>query len=173
VSRPLFLIGYRGTGKSAVARLLANRLGWTWLDADAVLEEREGRSIRKIFAEQGEEHFRDLEAAILAELCQAKNHVIATGGGVVLRAQNRRLLKESGLVAWLTADVATLWQRLQADPTTQDRRPNLATGGIAEIETLLRAREPYYSECAQFTVNTAGLGPDEVAAAILQWCEVD
>src|SRR4051812_42037671 len=70
----IFLIGYRGTGKSSVARLLAERLGWQWLDADAVLEARHGRSIRQIFAEEGEAGFRDKEAALLAEFCQLRQH---------------------------------------------------------------------------------------------------
>ena len=94
--RPLFLIGYRGSGKSAVARLLAERLGWAWLDADQVLEDRQGQSIRQIFADEGELRFREMEAAILAELCVRQGHVIAVGGGVVLRAENRQRLKDSG-----------------------------------------------------------------------------
>src|SRR5437667_12110745 len=81
----LFLIGYRGTGKTTVARILAEKIGWGWIDADAALEERYGRSIRRIFEEDGEAGFREKEMAILEELCRAHNHVIATGGGVVLR----------------------------------------------------------------------------------------
>jgi len=167
--RPLFLIGYRGSGKSAVARLLAERLGWTWLDADAVLEQRQGRTIRQIFADDGEGKFRDIEAAILAELCcLCERHVIATGGGVILRSDNRQRLKQSGTVVWLTADPATLWQRLQDDAATLERRPNLTTGGLAEIEAVLRAREPFYAECAHLAVETAGRSPEDVVGAILE-----
>src|SRR5262245_13906122 len=107
----LFLIGYRGTGKSTVARLLAERVGWAYLDADAVLERRLGRSIRQIFAEDGEPAFREREAAVLAELCQCRQHVIATGGGVILRPENRERLKQAGRVVLLTADAEVIWRR--------------------------------------------------------------
>src|SRR5712692_10023328 len=80
----LFLVCYRGAGKSSVARLLAERLGWQWADADEVLEARFGRTIWQVFAEEGEGGFRDKEAVVLEELCGRRRHVIATGGGVVL-----------------------------------------------------------------------------------------
>src|SRR5438309_1175163 len=121
----LFLIGYRGTGKTTVARILAEKIGWGWIDADAALEERYGRSIRRIFEEDGEAGFREKEMAILEELCRAHNHVIATGGGVVLREANLQRLRTAGRVVWLTADARTLWQRLQADEKTHERRPPL------------------------------------------------
>src|SRR6266851_4297715 len=111
----LFLIGYRGTGKTTVARILAHRIGWTWIDADAALEERFGCSIRIIFEEEGEAGFRQKEAALLEELCCSREQVIATGGGVVLRAANRERLRAAGRVVWLTAAARVLWQRLQAD----------------------------------------------------------
>jgi shikimate kinase len=166
--RPLLLIGYRGSGKSAVAKVLAERLGWTFLDADLALEAREGRSIRQIFAEDGEGRFRELEARLLAEICQGECQVIATGGGVILRPDNRQRLKQFGTVVWLTADSATLWQRLQNDAATPQRRPDLTTGGRAEIEALLAAREPLYAECAQIVVDTAGRSPRDVASAVLE-----
>src|SRR5690348_9819218 len=108
----LFLIGPRGSGKSTIARLLAHELGWSWLDADEVLEKNCGQSIRSLFATEGEAGFRDREAAVLAELCRLQRHVLATGGGVVLRESNRELLRAGGRVVWLTADIETLWQRL-------------------------------------------------------------
>jgi len=150
-----------------VARLLAERLGWDWLDADAVLEARHGRSIRRIFAEEGEAGFRAHEQVLLTELCQLHRHVIATGGGVVLREANRERLRQTGRVVWLTADPATLWQRLQEDPATAERRPALAVGGRAEIEQVLKQREPLYRACADWTVSTVARSPAEVADAIL------
>ena len=169
----LFLIGYRGTGKSTVARLLADRLGWQTLDADALLESRYGKAIRTIFAEEGELGFRAREAAVLADLCQLTHHVVATGGGVVLRSENRAKLKAAGLVIWLTADAQTLWNRLQADATTAERRPALTSGGLTEIVELLRARESYYADCANFSVDTAGRTPAEVVSAILERLSVE
>jgi shikimate kinase len=162
------LIGYRGSGKSAVGQLLAETLGWTCVDSDLLLEAREGRSIRQIFAEEGEGRFRDLESSLLAEICQREKQVIATGGGVILRLDNRHRLKQYGTVVWLTADPATLWERLQSDAATADRRPDLTVGGIAEIETLLRIREPLYAECAHIVVETAGCTPRDVAALVLE-----
>jgi shikimate kinase len=162
----LFLIGGRGSGKTTVARLLAEQLGWTWIDADTALERRHGRSIGAIFASEGEAGFRAKESAVLAELCRVRQHVIATGGGVVLREDNRILLRQTGRVVWLTADAVTLWERLQADPTTDERRPPLSVGGLAEIEQTLRMREPFYRACADWIVSTVGRSPEEVAASI-------
>jgi shikimate kinase len=165
----IFLIGYRGTGKTAVARLLAEHLGWHWLDADAVLEERTGRSIRAIFAAEGEAGFRRRETELLAELCRCQRHVIATGGGVVLGESNRERMRAAGKIAWLTADVETIWQRLQQDVSTAERRPALTVGGLAEVRELLEMREPLYRACADWTVNTVGRTQEQVAQEILAY----
>jgi shikimate kinase len=165
----IFLIGYRGSGKTTVARLLAEALGWPWLDADEVLEQRHGKTIREIFATEGEAAFRDKEEAVLAELCMLERHVIATGGGVVLRESNRKRLKASGRVVWLTADVETIQSRLESDPATADRRPALTAGSAAEeIADLLRQRQPLYRECAQQFLSTVGQSPQDVVKAILR-----
>jgi len=167
VKGPLvFLIGYRGTGKTTVARLVADRAGWDWADADAELEARAGRTIRDVFADEGEAGFRDRESAVLAELCGMRRKVVATGGGVVLRPENRERLR-AGRVVWLTADVETIAARLAADPTTTSRRPHLtAAGGREEIAALLCAREPLYRACADWVVDTVGHTPDEVAGVV-------
>jgi shikimate kinase len=164
----LFLIGYRGTGKTTIARLLAAELGWKGIDADIVLEERDGRSIRRIFEEEGEAGFRDKETAVLEQLCQSHHQVVATGGGVVLREANRQRLRAAGRVIWLTADVETLWQRLQADASTSERRPHLAGGGLREIQQLLEVRRPLYQTCADLIVDTTDRSPDAVACRILE-----
>lgn len=164
----VFLIGYRGTGKTTVARLLAEKLAWAWRDADALLEERHGRDIRRIFAEEGEAGFRDKEAAILEELSKLNECIVATGGGVILRPENRALLRK-GRVVWLTASPEVLWQRVQTDALTSQRRPNLAQGGLGEIEELLRQRTPWYAGCADLTVDTESRTSDQVAEAIVQW----
>ncbi|MHB1426235.1 MAG: shikimate kinase [Gemmataceae bacterium] len=164
----LFLVGARGSGKSTVARLLAHELGWDWLDADAELEARYGQSIRAIFAAEGEAGFRDKESAVLAELCRLRRNIIATGGGVVLRESNRALLRASGRVVWLTADVETLWRRLQGDDSTVERRPALTIGGRAEVEEIIRLREPLYRQCADLIVDTTGRVPKEIAAEIVR-----
>jgi shikimate kinase len=166
--RLLFLIGYRGAGKTEVARLLAPMLGWNWLDADAVLEERQGRSICEIFAEEGETGFRAKGAALLQELCGLQDHVIATGGGVILREENRAGLKR-GAVVWLCAPAAVLWQRIQADATTAQRRPDLGQGGMAEIAEMLRLREPLYQACQDLMVDASKKTPQHIADTIAAW----
>jgi shikimate kinase len=166
--RLLFLIGYRGAGKTEVARLLAPMLGWQWLDADAVMERVYGRSIREIFAHNGEDGFRARETLILRELCSLGEHVIATGGGVVLREENRALLKE-GTVVWLQAPAEVLWKRIQADSNSVERRPNLAGGGLSEIEEMLRVRTPLYLECQDLTVDSSTQTPPQIAEAICSW----
>ncbi|MFL5245228.1 MAG: shikimate kinase [Gemmataceae bacterium] len=166
-STTIFLIGYRGTGKSAVARLVAERLGWQDLDMDALIESRRGLSIREMFAQEGEAAFRRLECDLLREIAALPRHVVATGGGVILDADNRACLQSSGQVIWLTAKPETLWQRISQDATTWERRPDLGVGGLAEIEHLLQVREPYYRQCANFIVATDDRTPEEVAREIL------
>lgn len=166
-ARLVFLIGYRGAGKSSVAELLAPRLGWDWIDADRALEQRAGQTIAQIFASDGEAAFRRLESQLLAEWCTRKDLVIATGGGIILAEQNRLLMQSSGEVVWLTADVKTLTDRLQQDSANAERRPRLTVGGRAEIEELLRLREPLYRACANWTVDTAGCTLEAIVDKIL------
>ena len=162
----IFLIGYRCTGKTTVARLLAEKLGWDWIDADDLLETRFRKSIRQIFVEEGEAGFRDKEEQIFAELCQLQHHVVATGGGVILREINRQRMCSAGKVVWLIADAQTIWRRLQADPTTAERRPRLTVGGLAEIEEILKMREPLYRACADLSISTVGRSTEEIAQQI-------
>jgi shikimate kinase len=163
----LFLIGYRGSGKTTVAAALAGRLGWPWLDADHELERRASRSIREIFEQEGEQGFRDRESAILAELAQRDGCIFALGGGAVLREENRRVTAGRGRVVWLRATPEALFARINADPTTTARRPNLtAKGGLEEIRGLLQEREPLYAAWADLEVNAEGLTPDTIAEAI-------
>jgi shikimate kinase len=164
----MILVGLRGSGKTTVGRLLAARLGWEFADADDAIETAAGKSIAEIFAADGELGFRDREAAALAELCRRNQLVLATGGGAVLRDANRKLLRNAGIVVWLAASPEILWKRMQADPATAARRPNLtATGGLEEVRALLAAREPFYRELAHFSVDTGRASPESVADAIL------
>jgi shikimate kinase len=165
--RNIFLIGYRGTGKTTVARELAGHLNWRWIDADAALEECYGKSIRTIFAEEGERGFREKESAMLDKFVGLREHVFATGGGIVLSARNRGQMRQWGKVIWLTGDAATLWQRIKEDALTQERRPQLTVGGLAEVEELLRTREPLYRESADIIVEAANRSPEEVVRIIL------
>jgi shikimate kinase len=164
----ILLVGPRGSGKSTVGPALARALGWAFADADELVEATAGMSIADLFKAEGEAGFRDRESAALAELCGRPDHVVATGGGVVLRPANRDLLARSGFVAWLTVPPDVAFERMQADPTTAGRRPNLtALGGVAEVRELIAAREPLYRAVADFTCDTAGRSPADAAAAIL------
>jgi shikimate kinase len=151
----LTLIGYRATGKSTLAQPLAERLGWSWVDADVELERRAGRTIREIFDTDGEPEFRRLERETLVDLLSQDRLVIAAGGGAVLNPDTRQEFKDAGPVVWLKASVATIEARLYGDETTADRRPNLtSSGGREEIERLLNEREPIYSDTATLTIQT-------------------
>jgi shikimate kinase len=169
------LIGYRGTGKSTIAAGLAERLGYGWQDADTVLEERLGCTIAALIRDRGEPAFRDAEATILADLLGSEPGVLATGGGVVLRPENRRLLRERGRpVIWLTAPADVIRSRLAADPSTRDRRPALAgRDPLAEVEDALTAREPLYRECADIAFDTAAAPPAAIVDRIVAWLAGD
>jgi shikimate kinase len=163
----IYLIGYRGAGKTTVARLLAERLGWDWIDADDEIERRAGTTIAEMFATEGEAAFRALESEVVEELCRWRRTVVALGGGAVLSEANRTAIRLAGRVVWLKTTVETLAQRLAADDMTASRRPNLTqSGGLSEIEALLATREPIYRACATLEVDTEGKSSAEVAAEI-------
>ena len=162
------LIGYRGTGKTTIAQQLALQVGYDWIDADVEVELRAGKSIAEIFAESGEEVFRDLESAVVHDLCQKESTILALGGGAVLREENRQSLLSCQAVVWLKASVETILSRISGDPTTADRRPNLTNqGGRTEIEELLAVREPIYRACATLEVDTDNKSPAAIAEEIV------
>ena len=163
----IFLIGYRGTGKTTVGAILAARLGWTYVDADPFLEAKHGKSIRQMFANEGEPVFRDRETEVLAELAGRTHHVISTGGGVILRDVNRAVIATRGWTVWLTADAETIARRLADDPTTGERRPRLTKGGLDEIQELLAVREPLYRSCADLEIDSSERSPEALVEAIL------
>ena len=160
----LYLVGMMGAGKSAVGRPLAQALGYRFIDADTTLEETAGRTIPEIFAEAGEEGFRELESAVLNELSRWHSLVVATGGGVVTRPVNWGQLQQ-GVVIWLDAPEALLMQRLQGDPTP---RPLLADPDPAgRLRALLEARRPLYAQ-ADLHVMQQGESPEAVAGRVLE-----
>jgi shikimate kinase len=170
----LTLIGYRATGKTTLARLLALRLGCDWIDADVEIERRAGKPIARIFAEDGEAAFRDLETGVIADLCRRDRLVLAAGGGAPLRAESRKAMRAAGEVVWLSARPETILARMSADPATADRRPSL-TGRepLEEIVHLLKSREPIYEETADFIVDTEGKTPEALAEEILDKCDLN
>jgi shikimate kinase len=167
--RGVALVGYRGTGKTTVGRILAERLAWRFVDADHEVETQAGRSIASIFAELGEPAFRDWEERVLADLTTRKKTVISTGGGAILRETNRARLRSLGFVVWLTADAATLTKRLGRDPSRVATRPALTSAGtLDEIAHVLAEREPLYREVSDLVVDTVDRSGPEVARDILR-----
>jgi shikimate kinase len=174
--RGLALVGYRGTGKSTVGRLLAGTMNRKFLDVDLAIEERSGLSIAAIFSQSGEPAFRDWEERTMAVLFeQYPDAVVATGGGSVMREANRTRIRAFGHIVWLTADALELARRLESDERGALSRPALTSRGlIAEIAHVLRERQPIYEELADLVIETGDKSPQEVADAILEsvasWC---
>jgi shikimate kinase len=167
------LVGYRGTGKSTVAPLIAQRLGWSWLDLDPWIEQQAGCSVRELFEREGEEGFRRREAEALASALRGACLVLATGGGVVLRPENRQLLRQHAQVVWLVARPETIQERLAADPSSPSRRPSLTDlPWPEEIRLLLRQREPLYQEVAHLSIATDNCSPEEIADVVVSWLRV-
>ena len=162
--RSVYLVGMMGSGKTSTGRPLAERLGYGFVDADAVVEQAAGCTIPEIFEKDGEPGFRALESQVLYAISQRHSLVVATGGGVVTQPENWGLL-HSGIVVWLDVMQDALLKRLKADGTV---RPLLmAPDPEAELETLLNRRRPLYAE-ADLTVVINDETPDTVADGILQ-----
>ena len=161
----LVLIGFMGTGKSAVGRAVAQRLGRAFIDLDERIETREGRVIAEIFRDQGEPYFRDVESSVIAEAAAQEGAVIATGGGAVLRPQNVERLKANGILICLRADAATIARRISRKPS----RPLLTgEGDVRErIERLLAQRAPAYA-VADITIDSDDHPIDRVVEEVLR-----
>ena len=160
----LYLVGMMGSGKSSAGRHLAEQLGYRFLDADTSLEQVAGRPIPELFATEGEEGFRRLEAAVLNQIASWHSLVVATGGGVVTQPQNWGQLHQ-GVVIWLDAPDSLLLQRLAADPTP---RPLMAVANpAARLAELLEQRRPLYAQ-ADLHIQQDGRPADQVAAQILE-----
>jgi shikimate kinase len=156
------LVGFMGAGKSVCGRLLARRLGRCFVETDDMIVASEGRSIPEIFREAGEPRFRQLEADTIESLKLKSGEVIATGGGMPCRDGRMELLRELGTVVWLDGDVRELHGRA----SRIGNRPMLEGRSMAEVEELYRSRQPYYRR-AHITIDTTGLGADQVVARIL------
>jgi shikimate kinase len=164
----IVLIGFMATGKSAVGRILAERLGWPFYDTDAMIEEQTGLTIPEIFAKKGEGPFRDLETQAIRLLSVLDKIVIATGGGAALRPENMRELERTGSVFCLTARPDTILgragDRLNARPLLAGRDPRSA------VEKMLRDRAGAYQRC-RAAIPTDDLSPEQVADKILALVE--
>jgi shikimate kinase len=165
------LIGFMGTGKTAVGRRLANKLGRRFIELDSVIEKRAGKSIPEIFVEDGEIAFRELEIKATKEVARTKHTVIACGGGVVLNRINIDRLKEGAVVVHLTAPPGVILKRTLREA---GKRPLLdVENPLATIRELLKFRKPLYERAADTTINTAKLDINAVAEQIIDKLKED
>ena len=159
------LVGFMGTGKTDVGRLLAEKLGKDFIELDELIERRAGKTIPEIFQQDGEIAFRELEIEATREAAEKKNAVIACGGGVVLNQINVDRLREHGVIVYLTASPEAILQRTSSDT---DERPLLvAEDKASKVEKLLNFRRPFYERAADITVSTSELDAAGVAGQII------
>ena len=161
----IVLIGYRGTGKSTVGKVLAARLGRPVVSTDTEIVRRAGLTVPEIVAQYGWDHFRDLESAVCRDFSVQDGLIIDTGGGAILRPRNVECLKKTGTLFWLTASVSTIASRIGRDT----QRPSL-TGTksfIEEVEEVLAIRTPQYQGAADYVVSTDGRSINQIVDAIL------
>ena len=160
----IFLVGMMGAGKTTLGRALAQRLGLEFVDTDRMLVDRTGVPVATIFEFEGEAGFRRRECALIAELVTRDGLVVATGGGVVLSDENRRLMREHGTVVYLRARLESLWQRTRHDTA----RPLLATPDPrATLADLLGKRDPLYREAAHIVVDTGAQSASSLVSKVV------
>ena len=160
------LTGFMGTGKTEVGKLLAEKLGKEFVETDAIIVEKAGRSIPEIFREDGEIAFRELEIAVIGEVATRKNAVIACGGGAVLNKINTDRLGKQSAIVCLTASPQVILKRTSADA---EERPLLAVADrMKQIEELMKFREPYYKRSADIIMNTSRLNVRTVVERIIE-----
>ena len=161
----ILLVGMMGAGKTTVGRLLAERLGWAYVDSDEQIEQATGRTVREIFEDDGEPAFRRLETKALEQAVQTdRDSVIAVAGGAVLAPENQELIGNSGLVVWLRAEPAVLTRRA----VIGDHRPLLQDDPGGVIRRLLTQREPLYGSLADVIVDVDQLDPEAAVGQILE-----
>ncbi|PSB91557.1 shikimate kinase [Candidatus Pandoraea novymonadis] len=164
----IFFVGLMGAGKTTIGRVVARRLGWSFFDSDHEIQERTGMRIPVLFEHEGEDGFRLREAQVINELTQRQGIVLATGGGAVLRSDNRENLKQRGTVVYLRASPHDLWLRTRHDKN----RPLLQTADPhARLEQLFQERDPLYLECATFVIETGHPSVNTLVIMILMQLE--
>jgi shikimate kinase len=161
----IVLIGYRGTGKSTVAKILGQRLDRKVVSTDAEIVKEAGQSIPNMVEQFGWDRFRELETQMCQKLQDQANLVIDTGGGLILKEENVKILKANGTFFWLTADVPTIVKRISSD----SQRPSLSgtKSFVEEIEDILKERTPKYQAAADHVIPTDRTSPHQMADAIL------
>ncbi len=164
----IYLIGYRCTGKTAVAENLGKQLDWPVIDADEELVKEYEQTISQIVEEEGWDSFRKKEKAVTRKLSFLDKYVIATGGGVILNKDNIHNLRRSGIVVWLRAEEKTILNRLLNDEKTEEQRPDLTDQSLeAEINETLTKRIPLYEKTMDFLIDTDESSISEISQEII------
>ena len=160
----IVLIGFMGSGKSTVGRIVARKLRFRFLDTDKFVEERARMSIPEIFKRHEEAYFRERETAVLESLLGVRHHVFATGGGVVTQPGNIPILRQLGLVVLLKADPEVIYRRVSRNT----QRPLLQAGNPRErVLEMMAVRQPLYERAAQFQVDSTALRHEQVTALVI------
>lgn len=165
--RNIVLVGFMGSGKSTLGKVLHKRISYRLIDTDQIIEERAGKSVSDIFRSEGEDGFRLLETELLSDMLanQCNHHIISTGGGMVLRAENRALLRQLGFVVWLSCSAEETYHRT----ARTNSRPLLQCDDpMAVITKMLNERSPLYDEAAHLKISTSGLEFNEISCGILE-----
>lgn len=156
--KKVYLVGYMGSGKSAIGKRLSNMVDMPFFDMDAEIVNDTGMTIPQIFETYGEERFREMETDFLRRFPD-QYCIIATGGGVAMREENRRIMRDTGLVFFLNAPFYEIWRRISTDKN----RPIVQRSTRQELESLYFKRKPHYLKSAHFRVETAGRSIYEIA----------
>lgn len=164
MNKNIVLVGLSGSGKTTIGNILSRFSSYSFVDTDEIIVKQQNRSINEIFADNGEEYFRDLETQVTKEVSDKDCQIISTGGGVVLRDENLKNLKQNGVVFYLKTSVETLLKRLAGDTT----RPLLKTDDVKKkLEHMLKIRNSLY-EKADVVIETDKMSAEETAKEILR-----
>jgi shikimate kinase len=160
----IVLIGFMGSGKSTIGKVLSQQLEMDWIDTDIFIENKMGMSIDQIFEKYGEEDFRNIECSVIEEISETKNKIISCGGGSVLNKENISNLKKNGKIIWLQAEVEDIYKRLKEDQSRPILKGKMKKEYISE---LLQERESYYLEASDMSIHTHMKDKDEIGKEII------
>jgi len=159
----IYFIGFMGTGKTTVSKMIAERLNKKWVDLDEIIQEKEGRNIVDIFRDSGEEYFRSIEKEVLKEIADSGNFIVSTGGGIVIVDENVDIMKKSGILVTLVASPEVIYERLKDD---HDRPLLQVPNPMDEIKRLMFERAPFYIK-GDIIIDTSFDKPEKIVEDIL------
>jgi len=159
----IILVGFMGTGKTTVGKLLAANLLWTYIDTDTLIEQQTRMKISAIFSRHGESYFRDVESVVIREVMQHNQQIVSTGGGIVFREENISVMKSNGIIVCLTAAPKIIYERTKSD---EDRPLLKVENPLLQIRELLAVRSLFYAK-ADITIDTTNISPENIVQQLL------